>query len=773
MKKVLLIAFSLICSISFGQNANWIYVPNTSEKDAGLYLFRKRIQLNTIPNEYVLHISADNRYKLFVNEQLVSVGPALGDLENYNYNTIDIASFLKEGSNIIAAKVWNEGSFKPVNQLSRRSAFYIEGLEEASVLNTDDSWKCIQDNSFTPIGQTVLGYYAAGANEKIDMKLTPHDWKKVSFNDASWEDAAVFNQRSFNGFGMSFNNGWNLKESIIPEMELKPIRFAKVRKVAGATIPKKFPSKAQSFEVKANSKATLLLDQSELTNAYTSIKFSGGDRATLVLSYAEALYDKNQYKNNRNEIEGKELIGRRDTIISSGAKNQEFTTLSYRTYRYVELAIQTADQPITIDDVYGTFTGYPFEMNAKLNSNNSEMEDILKVGWRTARLCSVDTYMDCPYYERLQYIGDARIQMMISYYNSGDDRLAKNAVNLWDQSIQKGGLTLSRYPDAQNQVIPTYSLWHISALHDYMFYGKDRDFVKTKLFGTRQILNNYISHIDEEGFVRDVPGWNFTDWVPDWKAGVGPMDEKGRSAMIDLQLLLALQSAIDLETKEGSMAYSKMYASIAKELTNHIQKAYWDSSKGLYADTPNRDVYSQHTNSMAILAGLTDDKTSKTIAQKMMKDKNLSRASIYFSYYLHMAYTKAGYGNQYLDWLDVWRRNLELGMTTWGEDTEVENTRSDCHAWGSSPNVEFYRTILGIQSSAPYFEQVIIEPHLADINKIGGSIPHPKGIIEVSYKNTKEGLKASIELPDSITGVFKWNNKEYRLHQGTNELICK
>ncbi len=772
MKKFILIAFSIISSFSFGQNANWIYVPNTHETDAGLYLFRKTIQLNSIPKTYVIHISADNRYQLFVNEQFVSTGPALGDLENYNYNTVDIASFLKEGSNSIAAKVWNEGSFKPVNQFSKRTAFYIKGLEEASILNTDNSWKCIQDNSFTPIGQTVLGYYAAGANEKIDMNLTVHHWKKASFNDASWEDAAIFNQRSFNGFGMSFNNGWNLQESIIPEMELKPIRFAEVRKVVGTTIPKKFPLNVQSFKVKANSKVTILLDQNELTNAFTTLKFSGGNRASLVLSYAEALYDKNQNKNNRNEIEEKELIGRRDTIISSGANHQEFTTLSYRTYRYVELAIQTADQPITIDDVYGTFTAYPFKMNAKLNSNNSEMEDILTVGWRTARLCSVDTYMDCPYYERLQYIGDARIQMMISYYNSGDDRLAKNALNLWDQSIQKGGLTLSRYPDTQSQVIPTYALWHISALYDYMYYGKDRNFVKTKLFGTRQILNHYISHIDKEGFVRDVPGWNFTDWVPDWSAGVGPMDEMGRSAMIDLQLLLALQSAIDLETKEGSMAYSKMYTSIAKELTNHIHEAYWDASKGLYADTPKGTMYSQHTNSMAILAGLTDTKTSKSIALKMMEDKSLSRASIYFSYYLHRAYTKAGFGNQYLDWLDVWRRNLELGMTTWGEDTEVENTRSDCHAWGSSPNVEFYRTILGIQSEAPYFEQVQIEPHIANFKKIGGSIPHPKGAIEVSYKNTKEGLKATIVLPDSIIGTFKWNHKEYNLHHGINELFC-
>ena len=173
-------------------------------------------------------------------------------------------------------------------------------------------------------------------------------------------------------------------------------------------------------------------------------------------------------KNNRNEIEGKTISGRQDIIISDGSKNQDFTTLSWRTYRYVELKVETKDTPLVIEDFYGTFTGYPFEMNAQLVSGSKELDKMMEIGWRTARLCAVDTYMDCPYYERLQYIGDARIQMMISYYNSGDDRLAQNALNLWDNSRQKDGYTLSRYPDTQGQVIPTYSLWYVSALYDYL-----------------------------------------------------------------------------------------------------------------------------------------------------------------------------------------------------------------------------------------------------------------------------------------------------------------
>jgi hypothetical protein len=56
-------------------------------------------------------------------------------------------------------------------------------------------------------------------------------------------------------------------------------------------------------------------------------------------------------------------------------------------------------------------------------TDDPELSKIFEIGWRTARLCAMETYMDCPYYEQLQYIGDARIQALISLFNSGDEEL--------------------------------------------------------------------------------------------------------------------------------------------------------------------------------------------------------------------------------------------------------------------------------------------------------------------------------------------------------------
>ncbi len=93
--KNLLIAFLILVSFivkaqteNNNQNlrwdAKWICVPDAGEHSAGLYIFRKTLNLEQLPQKFEIYVSADNRYKLFVNEKLVSLGPALGDINHWN-----------------------------------------------------------------------------------------------------------------------------------------------------------------------------------------------------------------------------------------------------------------------------------------------------------------------------------------------------------------------------------------------------------------------------------------------------------------------------------------------------------------------------------------------------------------------------------------------------------------------------------------------------------------------------------------------------------------
>ena len=134
---------------------------------------------------------------------------------------------------------------------------------------------------------------------------------------------------------------------------------------------------------------------------------------------------------------------------------------------------------------------------------------------------------------------------------------------------------------------------------------------------------------------------------------------------------------------------------------------------------------------------------------------------------------KAGLGNDYLNWLDIWRENIAMGLTTWGETSDVDGTRSDCHAWGASPNIEFFRTLLGIDSAAPAFAKVKIEPRLGDLKKIGGTMPHPQGSIKVNYQKNGSTLKADIELPTGVSGTLVWAGKTYQLQGGKNTIEAR
>jgi alpha-L-rhamnosidase len=754
-----------------------------SLKDYGVFKFRKSIELTAKPTSFIIHVSGDNRYKLFVNGKHVSQGPARGDLYFWNFETVDIAPYLQAGSNLISAVVWNEGRVKPESQISYLTGFILQGNTEAEeVLNTNDSWKTIKDESYQPKSVRALGYYVAGPAELVDMNSHVSGWEKADYDDSKWVKARLIGPGLTKDAAVN-SSGWMLVQSQIPQMEMNVQRLSATRKADGLQVPNSFPATKTNVTIPANSMATILVDQGFLTNAYPTLEFSGGKDAGISMGYSEGLYvGKKEVlksprlpmlpKGNRNEIDEKLFIGRTDSLRSSGAANQQYTPLSWRTYRYIQLVIETKADPLIINDLYGTFTGYPFTQKAKLQTQNPEMAKMLDIGWRTARLCAFETYMDCPYYEQLQYIGDARIQALVSMYNAGDDRLVRNALTLMDHSRIAEGITLSRYPTDLHQQIPTFSLWWVAMLHDYYMYRPDSVFIKNKLPGARQVISFFERYQQADGSLKNVPYWVFTDWSQGkgWDFGMAPIGKDGGSAVLDMQLLWTYQLAAELENDLGLKELASRYKVRAEQLKKTIQSKYWDAGKGLFADTKEKNTYSQHANSLAILSGIVAAANAKPLANKMMSDTTLAPASIYFKFYLHQAYTKAGLGDNYLSWLDKWRENMALGLTTWAETSDVNTSRSDCHAWGSSPNIEFFRTILGINSGAAGFSKILITPHLGTINEISGEMPHPNGKITVSYKVNQGVLQADIEIPAKTTGNFVWKGKSLALKAGKNIL---
>lgn len=734
--------------------AAWVYPRGADPNDYGVFHFRRTFELKAKPEKLVVHASGDSRYELFVNGVRVATGPARGDLFHWRYETVDIAAHLREGKNAVAAVVWNDGPAAAVAQWSNRTAFLLQAADsEHEFLNTGREWKCAHNEAYTCVPVPTYqptGYYAIGPMERVDAAKYPWGWQQPEFDDAGWPAVEM-------GRGASPRDQrdaptrWMLVPRPIPLMGETPQRLLKVRQASGASVPAGFPAQAARCTVAAGTKATLLLDQGFLTCAYPELEVSGGRGAKVTLAYTEALFQQSKprrMKGNRNEVEGKEFAGYADTLLCDGG-HRTWRPLFWRTYRYVKLEIETAAEPLVIEDLRARATGYPFEVKAKFDSGVELHRQMWDVGWRTARLCAHETYMDCPYYEQLQYAGDTRIQSLVSVFVTGDGRLMRNAIEQLDSSRTPEGATFSRAPSVLQQYIPPFSLWWVGMVHDYWRYVDDPAFVKEMLGGVRAVLGFYERYLKPEGLLGAMPWWNYVDWVDGFQNGRPPSEPETMPATIHLQFVLALQYAAELENALGDKVFAQRDAAMAAKLAAMVKAKFWNAPQKMFSEDLAQTKYSQHANVLAVLAGLATGEAARDLMTRVEADKTISRCSVYFRYYLDRAMVKAGLGDRYLERLGTWEFMLKEGLTTWAE-IDSPYTRSDCHAWGASPNVEFLRTVLGVDSAGPGFSKIVVKPHLGPLQKASGVVPHPKGLIEVTVERAGAGYKLDVKRPAGV-----------------------
>jgi hypothetical protein len=753
-------------------SASWISCPNVPQKDYGVYHFRKTFELSAKPAAFVVNISADNRYRLFVNGKAVCSGPARGDLYNWYFETVDIAPYLNKGSNVVAALVWNMGIYAPVAQISNQTAFVLQGNSEIEqVINTNESWKVFADKAYTPCstdnGSRLHTYMVVGPGDEVKAALYPWGWEEAKFIDKNWSSAIKIASPIPVGYGT--DNMWNLVPRNIPLMEEQLQRIPKIRRSSGVTISNDFLNGKAALLIPANTTVSILLDQTYNTVAYPELITSRGKESTIKLTYSEALF-KGEEKGNRNEIEGKAIRGNYDIFEPDGGSRRLFRPLWLRTYRYVQLDIVTKNDPLEINDFYGMYTGYPFEMNAKFTSDDKSLKDIWNVGWRTARLCAGETYYDCPYYEQLQYEGDTRIQALISLYVSGDDRLMRKAILDFHNSRVPEGLTQGRYPSNRIQVIPPFSLYWVSMVHDYWMHRKDDAFTASFLTGIRGVLDWYENHLDKKkNMLGPMKWWNFVDWNTAFPMGTPDGAENGNSSIISLQYVYTLQQAALMFEYYGKKQEADHYRNIASQINLAVYQQCFDGAKGVMANTPAKNSFSQHASIMAVITGCIPEGERKMVMKNVLQDSTLSQATFYYRFYLTRALKNAGMANLYYSQLKPWRDMLKIGLTTFAENPDP--SRSDCHAWSASPNYDFLATICGINPDKPGFSSVKIEPALGELKEVKASMPHPKGIISLDLKRRgAAGIKGEINLPPGLTGKFVWAGKEVFLNQGFQKI---
>jgi len=759
--------------------AGWITHPTAPLREPVVLHFRHTLTLASVPASYVVRVSADNRFVLYVNGRRVGDGPARGDLVHWRYERFDLAPNLKAGDNLVTATVWNFGVYAPVAQMSDRTAFLLESEADGdSGISTPKGWMVEVEPGHKALPRAPNGlfeYFASGPGEELDAAKFDWDWNSAT-PDSAWVAAATAVPESIfpdtnkaHSSDTTGDNPWGLVPDLLPRMEYSPTSPGDAVRADTAEL-KGFP--AGGVSIPASSHVHILLDRKTLATAYPMLTVSGGKGTKIRLTYSEALYDKEMHKGDRDDVGDRKAVGITDSFLPDGGQHRTFEPLWWRTWRYLDLDIETAGEPVQLESLKANFTAYPFEERASFKSGDADLNKIWEISWRTARLDAHETYMDTPYYEQLQYIGDTRVQALISYAVAGDDRLALQAIRAFDESRIPEGPTRSRYPSALPQTIPTFSLIWIGMVHDWWMYRPDPEPVRESLPGTRAVLNWAAKYEQPDGLLRELPWWPFVDWVSSGE--IPTYDKNHESCTVTLGYLGALDDAADLEENLGDGVMATRYKARAAHVREGVFAKCWSPSRGLIADNPDQKNFSQQTNILGVLYDVIPKESQQKVLRELLAiepgttPNGVLSASYYFRFYLARALEHAGMASEYLGSLDPWRKLLPLHFSTWPEIPG--NTRSDSHAWTAHPIYDLLSLVAGVEPGSPGFASVRIAPHLGALQALAASYPHPAGMIRMEYQRTGKVLNATITLPGALAGNFVYDGKVTPLKPGVNHI---
>ena len=174
----------------------WVKNPGYTKQYKAL--FRKTFDLDTIPTQAILSITADVSFRMYINGVFVAQGPPDAGIDYFDgvppthwfFTSHDVAGDLVAGKNTLAVEVFSH--FREISETSSGQGLLLCDIDKGNGENlvcTDTTWKGMADFSFS----------AHGGNYTHEANAEPVDWTDVTFNDSDWEYASLKNGK-MNGY---------------------------------------------------------------------------------------------------------------------------------------------------------------------------------------------------------------------------------------------------------------------------------------------------------------------------------------------------------------------------------------------------------------------------------------------------------------------------------------------------------------------------------------------------------------------------------------------
>jgi hypothetical protein len=780
---------------------SWIWNPdwndNASSTSAGGFVdFRKTLDITDIPDKPLkIQISADTRYKLWINSQLVHTGPVKGDAQEWFFDELDIQSFLRKGENKIAVRVLRlfPGSHHGVAFVRMPvGGLHIVTLsqddEKPSVtLDTNESWESSIDFAV-----------------RLPCDLKDDDFLHV-YEDIDngktatrhWIPAQPHKFMASYGLGPF----WNLTPRSIPFHRTEAIKPQKLHNIA-STMPADeweallldMSTQVRSLTLPRGTKHHIELEVASHTTAFLKFTFARPQKAgsTLRVTYAECYEDEPvvtpyiRRKGDRTDST-KGLYGPHDTYAFGGqgapllqheldeVEKEIYSPFHFRTFRILSIDILVAaGADLTFYGLQILQTNYDLDVQDSFDvgdnqEQNAAIQSLRTTSLRTLRNCMHDTYEDCPFYEQLQYAMDTRSSALFTYCVSGDDRLARQAIRQLCNSFQpRLGLTASRAPSHQLQIIPHFSLYWVCMVFDHFKYFGDAAFTTSFLSVIDAVLRSFEERIDtKNGLIRAFNSgdkWEFVDWIPAWKPfGIPPSAQtSGYLSFTNCLYAYTLKYAASSLQNLGHSMQAEVYSDRAKQTIHEVREHCYDGkffTDGLAKDADHSRDYSPHSQIWAVLSGcISGEEASRLLRSSLSKLDSgkgpFDSPSVAMLFYTLRALSEAGeiYDESFKSFWTPWYRQLEQNVTTWVEDDVSQ--RSDCHAWGSAPLYELMAEVAGITPAEPGFRSVEVRPRTNIYSKGKARMPINgvlgRGLVDVEWEHSEHRTHVTVKITESV-----------------------
>ncbi|UVI32678.1 glycoside hydrolase family 78 protein [Paenibacillus spongiae] len=446
--------------------------------------------------------------------------------------------------------------------------------------------------------------------------------------------------------------------------------------------------------------------------------------------------------------------------VSKGGRQQYLSPVR-RGFRYLILTVRGAVKPVKLYEVYVNQSNYPVTEAGSFQSSDPLLNQIWDISRHTTRLCMEDTFVDCPAYEQVFWVGDSRNEALVNYYVFGSLDIVKRCLNLVPGSNDMTPLYLDQVPSAWNSVIPNWTFFWAIACEEYVEHTGDKQFAASIWPAVRHTLLHYLQKLDGSGLLN-MKGWNLLDWAPIDQPDDGIVTHQ------NMFLCKALLKAADLAKTAGVAEEAAEFTKAAQSLKEAINLHLWDDKRQAYldcihADGRRSDNFSMQTQVVASLCEVVEGERKERLDSYLLNPPAgfVQIGSPFMSFFYYEALVHSGHFEHMLT--DI-RKNygfmIEHDATTCWEmyANFSENransdllSRSHCHAWSAAPGYFLGTSVLGVTRTGEGWSHAAVKPQPCGLSWARGRVPLPQGgLIEVSWRVDGNAMKLDVSAPHDV-----------------------